>query len=160
MAQFNFDANSISPQDKFSALPNGEYAVMITESEIKDTRDGTGQYLQLVLEVIEGHYKGRRVWERLNIVNPNKTAAEIAQRKLSQICHAVGELSLQDTAQLHQKPMLAKIVYRAPKDGYDESNDVKSYEQYGSQPAPVQAPQPQAAPAQAAPPAPNKPAWA
>ena len=86
MAQVNFNAAEVSTESQFSPVPNGDYPVIITESEMKPTKNGAGQYLQLVLEVIEGPYKGRKVWERLNIVNSNQTAVEIAQRSLSQIC--------------------------------------------------------------------------
>jgi len=154
MAQVSFNAAEVSTESQFSPVPNGDYPVIITESEMKPTKTGAGQYLQLVLEVIEGPYKGRKVWERLNIVNSNQTAVEIAQRSLSQICHAVGHLQLQDSVELHNKPMMAKIVVRQ-QDGYDDTNEVKEYKAYSSGPGPA----PTAAPKPAAPSA-NKPAWA
>ena len=154
MAQVSFNAAEVSTESQFSPVPNGDYPVIITESEMKPTKNGAGQYLQLVLEVIEGPYKGRKVWERLNLVNSNQTAVEIAQRSLSQICHAVGHLQLNDSVELHNKPLMAKIVVRQ-QDGYDDTNEVKEYSAYpGGAPAPAQA-----APKPAAPSA-NKPAWA
>jgi len=154
MAQVSFNAAEVSTESQFSPVPNGDYPVIITESEMKPTKNGAGQYLQLVLEVIDGPYKGRKVWERLNLVNSNQTAVEIAQRSLSQICHAVGHLQLQDSVELHNKPMMAKIVVRQQA-GYDDTNQVKEYSAYpGGAPAPAQA-----APKPAAPSA-NKPAWA
>ena len=168
MAQINpFDATQVSPESQFAPLPNGDYPVVITESEVKPTKDGAGQYLQLTLEVIDGHYKGRKIWDRLNLWNKNSTAVEIAQRALSQICHAIGVLQVQDTVMLHNKPLVATLAVRAAGGGYDESNDVKGYKAYSSGPAPVApavnapAAQPAAAPAQQAqPPMANKPAWA
>lgn len=168
MAQINpFDATQVSPESQFAPVPNGDYPVVITESEVKPTKDGAGQYLQLTLEVIDGHYKGRKVWDRLNLWNKNSTAVEIAQRALSQICHAIGVLQVQDTVMLHNKPLVATLAVRAAGGGYDESNDVKGYKAYSSGPAPVApavnapAAQPAAAPAQQAqPPMANKPAWA
>lgn len=168
MAQINpFDATQVSPESQFAPVPNGDYPVVITESEVKPTKDGAGQYLQLTLEVIDGHYKGRKIWDRLNLWNKNSTAVEIAQRALSQICHAIGVLQVQDTVMLHNKPLVATLAVRAAGGGYDESNDVKGYKAYSSGPAPVApavnapAAQPAAAPAQQAqPPMANKPAWA
>ena len=154
MAQVSFNAAEVSTESQFSPVPNGDYPVIITESEMKETQSGDGQYLQLVLEVIDGPYKGRKVWERLNLVNSNQTAVEIAQRSLSQICHAVGHLQLQDSVELHNKPMMAKIVVRQ-QDGYDDTNEVKEYSAYpGGAPAPAQAASKPAAPSA------NKPAWA
>lgn len=166
MAQLpqSFDASQVSTESQFAALPNGDYPVTITDSEMKDTKDGTGQYLQLTLEVIDGPYKGRKLWDRLNLVNSNATAVEIAQRSLSQICHAVGELNLTDSAQLHNKPLVAKAVYRPASNGYDESNDIKEYKAYssgGQQQQAAPAPAPAANAGESAPaPAGNKPAWA
>ena len=168
MAQINpFDATQVSPESQFAPVPNGDYPVVITESEVKPTKDGAGQHLQLTLEVIDGHYKGRKIWDRLNLWNKNSTAVEIAQRALSQICHAIGVLQVQDTVMLHNKPLVATLAVRAAGGGYDESNDVKGYKAYSSGPAPVApavnapAAQPAAAPAQQAqPPMANKPAWA
>jgi hypothetical protein len=167
MTAIQFDATQVSPESKFAPVPNGDYPVVITESEVKPTKDGAGQYLQLTLEVIDGHYKGRKIWDRLNLWNKNSTAVEIAQRALSQICHAIGVLQVQDTVMLHNKPLVATLAVRAAGGGYDESNDVKGYKAYSSGPAPVApavnapAAQPAAAPAQQAqPPMANKPAWA
>lgn len=155
MAQLNFNAQQISPESQFTPVPNGDYPVIITESEFKDTKSGGGQYLQLVLEIIEGPYKGRKIWDRLNLKNSNVTAVEIAQRALSQICHAVGHLNLTDTVDLHNKPMIAKLVVRqAP--GYDDTNEVKEYKAYGGTAQPAPAPI-AAAPAHAPS---NKPSWA
>lgn len=169
MAQVNFDATQVSPESQFAPVPNGKYPIVITESEIKPTKDGQGQYLQLTLEVIDGHYKGRKIWDRLNLWNKNSTAVEIAQRALSQICHAIGVLQVQDTVTLHGKPLVASLVVSPSRAGYDESNEVKGYEAYSAGgPAPV-APAAHA-PAQAQVSAPtnghtvqpmaNKPAWA
>jgi len=154
MAQLNFQAANVSPESQFTPVPNGDYPVVITESEMKDTKSGGGQYLQLVLEVIEGPYKGRKVWDRLNLVNSNVTAVEIGQRALSQICHAINHLNLTDTVELHGKPMVAKLVVKQSP-GYDDSNEVKEYKAYSGA-APIAA----TPPAQVAAPSMNKPSWA
>jgi hypothetical protein len=151
MAQIQFNAAHVSPESQFAPVPNGDYPVVITESEMKPTKSGEGQYLQLVLEIIEGPYKGRRIWDRLNLVNPNHTAVEIAQRTLSQICHAVNHLTVQDTVELHNKPMMAKVVVRQSP-GYDDANEVKEYKASSLTQAP---PPPQQAQAMG-----SKPAWA
>lgn len=52
-------------------------------------KPGTGEYLQLEFEIIEGEYRNRKVWTRLNINNPNPDAVRMAQADLSAICHAV-----------------------------------------------------------------------
>ena len=57
-----------------------------------DPKASTGQMLWLDMEVPEGTCRSRHVYDHLNLVNPNPTAEDIAQRTLSAICHAVGGL--------------------------------------------------------------------
>lgn len=123
---FAFDANTVQPQESFDVLPAGFYPVVITESEMKGTSTG-GQMLVLTLEVIEGQFKGRKVWERLNLVNNNDQAVQIAQRSLSAICHAVKEFQVQDSSQLHHKPLIAKLKVNPASNGYEASNGVAGW---------------------------------
>lgn len=126
MPSINFDANNVDPNQAFEPVPNGDYRAHIVETDIKDTKDGGGKYAQLVWEILDGEYKGRKVWDRLNIVNRNETAQNIAQRSLSAICHATGVLQLHDTNQLLHKPVMIRVVVKQDK-GYDPRNDVKKY---------------------------------
>ncbi len=163
MAQLQFNATNIEPQSSFEPLPTGDYPVIIKDSEMKPTKNGLGSYLELTLEVIDGNAKGRLVWDRLNLENQNHVAVEIAQKQLSAICHAIGKLNIADSSELHNIPLVAKVAYREAKDGYEPSNDVKSYKAYGNAKQPVQ-PQhsadvsPQVMAAQQ-PAAQNRPAW-
>ncbi len=118
-----FDASQVDPSSSFDPLPKGKYLVIITDSEIKETKNRDGQYLQLVHEVVDGQFKGRKLWSRLNIVNRNKTAEDIAHRTLSSLCHAAGVMNLQDSAQLHNIPVVADV--KLSKEG--DQNDITSY---------------------------------
>lgn len=151
-----FNASEVSTESNYDPIPAGDYEVLIIESETKETKAGTGQYLQLTLEVLNGHYKGRRIWDRLNLWNSNQTAVDIANRTLSQICHAVGVLTPQDSAELHGKPLMATVVIKSSP-GYGDSNEVKRYFS-GKNPAPGPVPpQPAAANAPAGGPQVNVP---
>ena len=79
MANLNgFNANEVEPTTDFDPIPAGKYLAVITESESKPNKAGTGSYLQLTFQVIEGEYKNRFLWARLNLDNPNQTAVKIA----------------------------------------------------------------------------------
>lgn len=132
LTHLNFNAENVEPSDSYDPLPAGEYAVVITDSEWKATKAGNGQYLNLRLDVIEGEYQGRVIYDLLNLQNPNPKATEIAQKTLSQICRAVGVMAPQDTVELHDKPMVAKVGIEPPRDGYDAKNKVKAYKPIGS----------------------------
>lgn len=149
-----FDATQVAEQDSFEPIPAGWYDVMITDSEQKMTKAGTGSYLQMRLDVTSGQYEGRVLFERLNLDNPNQTAVEIAQRTLSSICRSVGVMQPQDSSDLHNIPLCAKVAIQPPRDGYEASNVIKAYSAAsgGGQAAPQQGAAPQQpAPQQSAP---------
>lgn len=129
MAQLggNFDATAVAPKTDFEIIPPGDYPVMIVNSEMKPTKDGTGQYLWLELDVIDGEFAGRKLWDRLNLVNKNAKAAEIAERTLSAICHAVGVMNVSDSEQLHGKAMLAKVKVKPAEGNYQAANEISTY---------------------------------
>lgn len=130
MANINFDATTVAPQAAFEALPAGWYLVAIVGSESKPTKAGTGEYLELTLEVLEGDYKGRKVFDRLNLDNPNAQAVEISKATLSAICHAVGVLQPKDSTELHNLPLLAKVSVRDYQG--EKQNEVKGYKAQGT----------------------------
>ena len=119
-----FDATTIDPAAGFELFPIGKYVVQIVGSEMRATKDGGGQYLWLELDVLEGPLAGRKLFDRLNLVNASAQTVEIAQRTLSAICHATGRLQVQDSAELHLIPIIADVTVKPPKNGYGESNKV------------------------------------
>lgn len=127
MELHGFDANNVEPNAPRDPIPAGWYKAVIAESIEKPTKAQTGSYLQLTLEVIEGDHAGRKVFERLNLNNPNQQAVEIAQRSLSGICRAVGVMTPRTSNDLHDKPMMIKVKVTPPKDGYDAGNEITEY---------------------------------
>lgn len=160
MAQLGgtFDATQVQPQEAFTVIPAGKYKSQVVASEIRATNNGEGQYLWFELEILDGEHQGRKLWDRLNLWNNNATAVEIAQRTLSAMCHATGQLHVEDSEALHFKPMIVTVRVRPAgpgKDGkqYDASNEIRGYEAVnGAAPAaPVQQAAPAPAPAAPAP---------
>ena len=127
MARFDtaFDATGIEPTTGYDVLPAGKYRAQIVESEMRVTRNGMGQFLWLMLDIIEGQYQGRKLFDQLNLVNSNPQTVEIAQRTLSAICHATGKLQVNDSIDLHLVPMTIQVGVKPPKDGYSEKNTIR-----------------------------------
>jgi hypothetical protein len=119
-----FDATTIEPAKGYEVLPPGKYPAQIVNSETRVTKDGMGQYLYVEIDVLDGPYKGRKLFDRLNLVNANPQTVEIAQRTLSAICHATGRMQVQDSEELHLIPFIADVQVQPPKNGYGESNKV------------------------------------
>ncbi|MCC7005022.1 MAG: DUF669 domain-containing protein [Ottowia sp.] len=127
MSNLEFDATTIEPSATLDALPSNTYPVKIKWTERKATKKGDGELLQIQLEVIDGEFKGRSVFDRLNLWNPNSQAVDIAQRSLSAICHAINLLKVKNHEELRGKKLMAKIVYKPAEGNYSEGNDVKGY---------------------------------
>lgn len=127
-AFLNFDATQVDPRDEFQPVPAGSYSVIITESEIKDTKNGSGNYLKLALEIQDGEYRGRKIFHNITLQNQNQTAVSIGQKHLSQICHAVNVLQVHDSQQLHFRPLIAVVKIRKGDGQYGDSNEVQRYE--------------------------------
>jgi hypothetical protein len=144
-----FDATGVEPNAPLEALPPGDYRVQILQSEMRVTKAGTGQMLWLDMEVLEGPLKGRHVYDQLNLINPNPTAEEIAQRTLSAICHAVGKLQVADSEELHFLPMVVKVAVKP--NGYNEVKGYKPVKQVAAASTPTAANGPTPTPPTAAP---------
>jgi hypothetical protein len=129
MATLNFNAAAIEPQEtkSFDALPVGRYSAMIVDSEMKTTKAGNGQYLQLTFDILGPTHVGRKVWARLNLSNPNKTAEEIAQRELSAICHCLGLEHVEESEELHDIPLLIDVGQEKNTQTGDMTNRIKGY---------------------------------
>ena len=132
MAALDFDATEVEPRTGFDAIPAGKYKVVIEDTEDKPTRKGDGSYLQITFVVTDGDYAGRKLWSRLNLVNPNDQAVGIARAELSALCRAVNVLKLKDTTQLHDLQLVVKVTAKTDKESGEARNEVKGFEPVGT----------------------------
>ena len=168
----NFNAANVRPNTGgFTLLDDGDYIVSIVSTDEIAAKSTPGaSFIAVVMQVMDGPFKGERITDRLNLNNPNPQAVEIAYGTLSAICHVTNRIQIQTTAQLHGVPFKVRVVKRPRND--DESkfnNEIKAYMDMNGNPpgagggeaAPVQQvqqvqhvqPVQQAAPAYQAPPA-------
>ena len=126
MATLNFNANDVEPSVGFDPIPAGKYQAVVTDSEMKPTKNGNGQYLELTFEIIGGEYKSRRVWARLNLENQNAQAVQIARADLSAICRAVNVPQPKDSIELHNLPLTITVRCRKNQEG-EITNEIKGY---------------------------------
>jgi hypothetical protein len=122
-----FDANEVDPAVGFAPIPEGDYLAAIVASETKRTKKKDGSYLELTFEVLEGESKGRKLWSRLNLDNPNQQAVDIARAELSAICRAVGVLTPADSSELHDKPLSIQVVQKKRDDNGEMASEIKKY---------------------------------
>ena len=114
----------------FSPLPDGEYQVRIAKCELKDTKDGTGNYLNFQLAVTEGKYAKRVIFAMVTLKNKSDKAEQIGHGQLRTIMEACGIPSLSDTDQL----VGGNLVVRVGSREYNGTmqNEVKGYKAAGA----------------------------
>ncbi len=122
-----FNANEVDPAVGFDPIPAGKYLAIISESEMKPTKSGVGQFLQFTFQVIEGEHKGRLLWARLNLDNPNATTVKIARAELSAICRAIGVMAPKDSIELHNIPLVVTVGHKKRDDTGELTNVIKGY---------------------------------
>lgn len=127
MARLAFNAEGVDTTSQFDAIPAGDYEAIVTASQEKTTKDGQGSYLELTLEIQSGQFQGRRLWDRLNLQNRNPKAVEIAQKQLAQLCHATGIMQVNDSEQLHNRPVIVKVSAKHDDFAGEIRNEVKGY---------------------------------
>lgn len=85
------DASNANPENTFEALPAGTYHIQFDAFTRKQTRAGTGYFIECEYSVVGGEHEGRKIWDRFNIQNPNPQAVEIALGELRQFVTAVSK---------------------------------------------------------------------
>lgn len=142
MAQFQFDTNTVEKRENnYELLPAGWYTAQVTESEIVPLKSGMGQALKLTFEVLTDGYRNRKVWARLNVQHRGSPQAEtIAQQQLRELCDSIGIVRMQDTVELHNKPVQIKVKVRKDDTGqYEDQNEINGFKPAGGSPAHGQA---------------------
>lgn len=147
-----FNVNEL-PQGNgnFEPLPAGWYTATISQSELKDTKAGNGQYIKLRYDITGPSHQGRVVFGNLNIKNANPKAEEIGRQQLGDIMRAIGLAKVTDTDQLIGGQIAIKLEIKQDEQ-YGASNEVKGFKSVSGSAAPTAAsiPAKTAAPAPAA----------
>jgi len=123
----DFDPTSV-PEDErsFDLLPPGDYTMQVIESELKP-KDNGDCGLNLTIEIMEGPFANRKLWDWLNIRHSNAQAQSIAQRALADLCLATGVQGLRDSEDLHFRPFVGTVKINPAKGNYEASNGIKRY---------------------------------
>ena len=133
----------LEEQVSFKPVPPGWYRAHITKQVDKPTRaDNDNEYLELewtLLGVYRNEnddvadtYVGRKVWQRLNLLNDNDVTVNIAQKDLAKIMNAIGIQELkQGPQELLGRQCLVRLEFVPETKDWDAKNEVKGYRQDG-----------------------------
>ncbi|MBB4235082.1 DUF669 domain-containing protein [Rhizobium esperanzae] len=127
-------------QRDFSNLPNGDYALEISASEIKEKNENTRDHainLSVTIDVLAPEeLKGRKIFSNYNLQHPNAQVQEIGQKQFACLLRALGMSEAPDDSdELHFVAFNAKIgmgkdskeknADGSPK--YAARNEIKKY---------------------------------
>jgi hypothetical protein len=135
-----FNVNEL-PQGNgnFEPLPAGWYTATISQSELKATKAGNGQYIKLRYDITGPSHQGRVVFGNLNIKNANPKAEEIGRQQLGDIMRAIGLAKVTDTDQLIGGQIAIKLEVKEDAQ-YGASNEVKGFKSVSGSAAPAATP--------------------
>lgn len=127
---FGINLNEVEEQGKFAPLPAGKYLVQVTDNEVKQTKAKTGTYLKVTLEVISDEYKGRKLFQNFNLVNPNEEAVRIGRGQLKSFvkaCHMDATSADFDTNDLQGAQAWATVKIKNDPT-YGDGNEITGFE--------------------------------
>ena len=112
----------------FELLPNAKYEAIITGSELKLTKAGTGKYLKVEFTIIDEKFENRKIWHNFNLINPNPDAVKIAEKDLAKLCIALNKTVVVDSIELHDIEHFITVGTKAGSNGFYDQNVIKKWE--------------------------------
>ncbi|MCH1580802.1 MAG: DUF669 domain-containing protein [Luminiphilus sp.] len=155
MPSFSFNVGQAieMPSDNKSAdyevVPAGRYSAMVSDSAIKKTKAGDGEYIELTWEIVGGPHNNRKWWQMYQVKNKSEKAVSMAQADLSAICKAMGREGFDMTEDLHNHEIVVDLEIESQA-GWSDKNRVPfmGYHSASAAPAAPAAPAPTPPPAQ------------
>lgn len=142
--QGGFDTESVAAATDFQVIPAGKYPVLIEKAELKPTKANDGLFIELQLQILDGDFKGRKLWDRINIANPSQECVQIGVACLAALGKALGMRVVQNESQLINGVCIAHVKI--------DKHDQNAIRTYSAIEKPPQAAPAYAQPAPAAPP--------
>lgn len=106
---FRFNAQTVAPSGAFDPIPGADYNVYLTGGSVEVKSPGNKR-INLEWTVQDGTYKGRKIFDGLNVENANSPEnARISNAQLSGICHAVQVYDFEDISALFNRAHVIKV---------------------------------------------------
>jgi len=122
----DYDPTEYETKGVLVAIPAGAYECMVQSVEMKQTKDETGSYLKVTLVVTDGDYKGRLLFDNLNVRNKSERAQVLGREALNGLLAAAEIPGERDMSVLVQRTVTAKVTVEK-SEAYGEQNKVKGY---------------------------------
>lgn len=120
----NIDLSNVSES---GLPPDGEYLIVVDEAVVKETKDGTGQYINARFKFLDGPSKGSTFYTMYNIKNKNEQAVKIGLGELKRLLKAGGRSAdrLNSASELEGVTVSARI--KIVTDDYGEKVKISKY---------------------------------
>lgn len=128
LKSFNIDWNNIK-EDSYQLLPEGTYAGNITRTEVKTSKNGSGQYVNLEVTLLGASgVKGRKVFDICMLSHKNPAAVNVGAKKLKSIADSIGLdiTEVESFSEFIGKPLGVKLSIEENAE-YGDKNRIKSF---------------------------------
>ena len=121
------DLSNVKVQS-FEPIPEGDYLVACTNASVKDTKDGSGEYINCEFTVCGSQFDGRKIFQMFNIKNKNVQAVEIGLSQLKGFMLAAGcvDMVLTDVSLLEGRKANAKVKIKLDSQ-YGDKNTISYF---------------------------------
>jgi hypothetical protein len=127
------DLSGVKENQGFAPVPKGEYALVIDEAEVKETRDGEGRYIKIKCRIIEPEeFEGRFIWHNFNIKNKSAEAQKIGLGQLKHFLRVSGHKNpevLETVLDMVGAKVKANIKIKLDEQ-YGDKNEVTTFKEY------------------------------
>ena len=114
-----------APKNGFETIPEDDYTLQVIKSALNPTKDARGEKIDVTLEVMDGDYAGRKIFDLFNYVNKSPDAERIGKARLGELCAAIGIEELENTEQMHGIPFRGHISIEKGTGGYNDKNRLR-----------------------------------
>lgn len=122
-----FNAEKHAGRMGFNVIPKARYKARIIKSEMKKNKNTEGSQCVLQFKIVDGQHKGSIIFTRLNLINANEQAVQIANNELGTICDACKKPVVRDSEELHGIDMWIDVDIKPADANYPEGNVIKNY---------------------------------
>lgn len=123
------DHNEPSDMDFSVPMPAADYLVELVNTEVMESKSNAqNKYIAAEFSVIDGEFKGRRIWENFNMINTNHKAVKIAEELMGSLCRSVGIPTPRNgTKDLYNIPTIASVKIEKQKGDFPEKNKITKF---------------------------------
>ena len=140
MSDFTFTTAGVErPTTEFTLIPVGWQPMMVESTEWVEpfqAAPGEPKELKMTLTILDGEFKNRKLWKKLKLRSQDPTELKKANGQLASLLDAIGMASINNIAEITQKPFVAKVGVFQP-DGKDPVNFVNGFKAFGSEPTTI-----------------------